>query len=275
MPKNKKQLPSVSGPRIEMVVQGNDLIRRARFQLTALEQNIIYFCMSKIKPTDKDLMRQSFTIDEFCNTCGISPEDGNQGGIQYKRIKAAVKALSDKSKWVDIQPGKSRLVRWIDMAEVDEGSGKITVTLSQSIKPYLIDLAERARMEGEGYTQAHLLTFLALHSKYSKRLYEILKSYLYSAGTLEKIYRVQILDYELEEFKTLLNVENYNRYPDLRRYVLEVAEREINEISDISIIYTPLKTGRRITGIQFSCWHKKAIDRLEAYRKAERLLEKK
>jgi plasmid replication initiation protein len=273
---NKKKLPVVKSPRHEMVVQGNDLIRSARFKLTALEQNIIYFCISKLKPEDKDFMSQTFTVTEFCEVCGISPDEGgNQGGHEYRRIKDAVKSVSDKSKWVDVQPGRSRLVRWIDMADVDEGSGTIKVTFSQSIKPYLVDLTERAKMEGEGYTQAHLLTFLALQSKYSKRLYEILKSYLYSAGTLEKIYRVQLLDYEIDELKRLLNAENYERYPDFRRKVLDVAEREINDLSDISITYTPFKTGKKVTMVQFSCRHKKAIDRLEAYRKAERLLEKR
>ena len=274
MPTLKKQLPSVKDPREEIVAQGNDLIRHARFHLTALEQNIIYFCMSKVKPSDKDFMRQYFTVDEFCRVCGISTDDGTPGGITYRRIKKAVKSVSDKSAWVEYPDGAEELVRWFDTFKIQPKTGEMSVVLSQSIKPYLIGLIERAREGGEGYTQANLITYLALHSKYGKRLYEILKSYLYTSGTMEKIYRVQIIEYEIEELKTLLNADSYGRYQDLRRFVLEVAERDINEVSDISISYTPVKTGRKITGVRFIYQHKQASERMTAFSKAEKRLDR-
>lgn len=268
MPKIKIQLIKTKINGVEMVAQGNDLIRHARFQLTALEQNIIYFCISKIKPTDKEIMQQSFTVDEFCEACGISAEKGNQGGKQYRRIKAAVKAVSDKSAWTESPDGSEELVRWFDTFKIKPKTGEMTVVMSQSIKPYLIGLIERAKAGGEGYTQAHLMTFLALQSKYGKRLYEILKSYLYASGTQEKIYKKQIIEYELDELKTLLNATTYTRYQDFRRFVLEVAEREINDITDISMSSHPIKNGRKITGIQFVYNHKDSIERMDAYNKA-------
>ncbi|MCL2426822.1 MAG: replication initiation protein [Oscillospiraceae bacterium] len=270
MPISKKQLP-IKNPRDELVAQGNDLIRHARFQLTTLEQNIIYFVMSKVKPTDKDFMRQSFTITEFCEVCGI--QTGNRGGANYRVIKAAVKSVSDKSAWVEYPDGAEELVRWFDTYRIDHKSGTMTATLSQSIKPYLIGLIERAKAGGEGYTQAHLYTYLAMRSQYSKRLYEILKSYLYSSGGREKIYRLTFLEYELEELQILLNANNYTRYPDFRRKVLELAVEEINEVTDIIVSYSIVKTGRKITGINFSFQHKKDLDRMGAEVLAKKVLD--
>jgi len=259
-------------PKLEMIAQGNDLIRHARFHLSSMELNIIYYAMSKIKPQDKDFMHIKFTVSEFCEMCGIDMLDGHVGGREYRRVKTAVKSISDKSAWTIYPDGSEELVRWFDTAKARPKEGEISIIFSQSIKPYLIGLIERAKSGGEGYTQTMLLTHLALQSKHSKRLYEILKSYLYSSGKLERIYKETILDYQLDEFKTLLNVENYKRFPDLRRYVLEVARDEINNYSDIDMSYEPTFTGRRVTGIRFTCVHKKTIDRMSSFNAAKKVL---
>ena len=264
MPKTKKQLPAVVDPRDEIVAQGNDLIRHSRFQLSALEQNVIYFAMSKVRPGDKDFMRLTFTVEEFCRVCGIKTNGGNPSGQEYRRIKGAVKSVSDKSVWAEYPNGAEVLIRWFDTAQIQPDTGEMSIVLSQSIKPYLIGLIERARAGGEGYTQTLLLTHLALQSKYSKRLYEVLKSYLYSSGSMEKIYKETYLEYEIDELKDLLNACNYGRYPDLRRFVLEVAEREINEVADITVSYQPIKKGRKITSISFTFRHKENMDRITA-----------
>ena len=269
MPSSKKQLPA-KDPREELVAQGNDLIRHVRFPLTALEQNIVYFIMSKVKPTDKDFMKQSFTVAEFCEVCGIKP--GNYGGANYRTIKAAVKSVADKSAWVEYPNGRESLIRWFDTYVIDHNSGTMTATLSQSIKPYLIGLIERAKVGGDGYTQSHLYNYVAMQSKYSKRLYEVLKSYLYSRGGTEKLYKLTFQEYELNELKQLMNAYNYARWQDFRRFALEPAMEEINKITDITVSYSVIKAGRKITGVKFSFQHKKSIERLEAESEAKKVL---
>jgi len=264
MPKTKKMPLAVTNPREEIVAQGNDLIRHARFKLTAVEQNIIYFAMSKIKPTSKDFERLTFSVEEFCVVCGIKIE----GGTEYRRIKRAVKAVSDKSAWATYADGTEELIRWFDTVKIQPNTGEISILFSQSMKPYLIGLIERAKAGGEGYTQTMLLTHLALRSRYSKRIYEVLKSYLYANGSYEKIYKQTYLEYDLIEFKLLVNAETYDRYPDLRRKVLAVAESEINTVTDIHMSFTPITHGRKITGVAFTFQHKKDIDRLAAHQAA-------
>jgi len=260
----------VKDPREEIVAQGNDLIRHARFPLTALEQNVIYFIISKVKPTDIDFMQQSFTIAEFCEVCGIQPD---YGGSQYRTIRAAIKSIRDKSAWVEMADGSDILVCWFDTYKIDRKNGTITATLSQSIKPYLIGLIERAKAGGDGYTQSHLYTYLAMQSKYSKRLYEILKSYLYSAGGTEKSYRLTFQDYELDELKQLLNAYNYTRWVDFKRKALEPSIVEINEVTDIIVSYSVTKTGRRVSMVNFSFQHKQAIERIGAETTAKKVLD--
>ena len=46
-------------------------------------------------------------------------------------------------------------------------------------------------------------------------------------------------------------MKSYNRFPDFRRFVLEKAQSEINELTDITIEFDPIKTGRKVTSIKF------------------------
>jgi len=270
MSASKKQLPA-KDPRDELIVQGNDLIRHIRFQLTALEQNLLYFCMSKVRPTDTDFMKISFTVEEFCHACHM--EVGKPGGINYRRIKAAIRSIADKSAWVEYENGYERLTRWFDDIWIKQDSGELAILLSQTMKPYLIGLIKRASFEGVGYTQTALLTYLALQSKYGKRLYEILKSYLYSRGSTEKLYRLTFQEYSLDEIKQLLNAGHYGRWQDFRRYALDVAVAEIEKVTDIHVSYKEIKTGRKITGVHFSFQHKKDADRWGAEMLARKILD--
>ena len=47
------------------------------------------------------------------------------------------------------------------------------------------------------------------------------------------------------------DVKSYTRFPDFRRKVLEIAEREINELTDITISYETITKGRKVVKIKF------------------------
>lgn len=47
------------------------------------------------------------------------------------------------------------------------------------------------------------------------------------------------------------NVKSYINYKDFRVKVLEKAQTEINELTDINIEFEPIKTGRKVTSIKF------------------------
>ena len=60
-----------------------------------------------------------------------------------------------------------------------------------------------------------------------------------------------------------MDCENYNRWPDYRRYALDPAVEEINQYTDISIAYTAVKEGRKVTRIVFYMDNKTLSERLE------------
>jgi len=222
-----------------LVVKSNDIIQKARFQLSLQEQKIILYLISRIKPSDEDFVHHDFSIVEFCKVCGI---DHSSGG-NYKAVKEAIKTLSDKSVWLLFETGVEVLVRWINKAWLSKKSGVIRLRLDDDMKPYLLQLRER-------FTQYELLYTLAMRSQYSIRLYELLKSYEYKGGWL----------FEIDELKQLLSAEKYTRFPDFKRYILDTALREINDLSDLIVSYEIIKVGRKYGKVEFEIKRKEDME---------------
>jgi len=223
------------------IVKTNELIQRSRFSLTAQEYKIISYLISKIKPGDSDLELYEFKITEFCEICGIRQDSGKN----YSNIKNAIQNLSDKSLWVQTKnEGIETLIRWIERPYIDNRSGTIRIKLDELMKPFLLQLKEK-------FTQYGLYFILPMKSQYSIRLYELLKSREYIGH-----WKV-----EIKELKRRLSAENYKRYVDVKRYVIEIAIREINDFSDIDVRYSVEKQGNKVTHAIFQIRSK--IDPLE------------
>ena len=96
-----------------------------------------------------------------------------------------------------------------------------------------------------------------MKSAFSVRIYELLKSYAYQKSKI----------FNIDELKCLLmvdNVKSYTRYPDFRRYVLEIAQNEINRLTVLNIFYKPITKGRKVVKIKFIIQHKDIVERLAA-----------
>lgn len=233
------------------IVKANRLIQESRFNLSLQEQKIILYLISKIKPDQMYFDEHEFEIQEFCKICGI---DHTNGG-NYEYVKKTLKDLRDKSLWV--QEGKSEiLLAWIDTVVITKDSGTVKIAINDRMKPYLLQLQEQ-------FTSYELYYILAMRSQYSVRLYELLKSYEYKKGVIIAI----------EDFKRSMMVEKYGRFPDLRRYVIEPAIKEINSVSDINVTWEPLKQGRKYNRLKFVVTGKKNIsERAATWERIENIL---
>lgn len=209
-----------------LVVKHNDLIRevQARLSLTVNEQKVALYLVSLINPDDKDFDIVFVSISALCELFGLEKVKGN-----YERLKKAIKTLRDKSCWI-----QGKLFSWIDAPEVIPNSGMVRVKLSESLKPYLLQLKEN-------FTKYKLYNVLVLKSKYSIRIYELLKSYFW-----EDTYSVTI-----QEFKKSICCDTFNEFKDFNKWVLAPAIKEINELTDIYVEVTKLKTGKCITDLKF------------------------
>lgn len=57
--------------REQLVVKDNDLIQKARYNLTPTQQKFVAYLISKIKPTDDDFHEYEIRVEDFCEVTGI------------------------------------------------------------------------------------------------------------------------------------------------------------------------------------------------------------
>lgn len=221
----------VTRQRSHLVVKSNEIIQKTRYSLTMQQQKMLLYMISKIKPTDTIDTEYEIEINQFCEVGGMDMNNG----YYYTTLKEDLKKMADASIWIRLPDGKERLFRWLNTLEINPGSGNVKFKFHEATEQYLYDLHSR-------YTKYELINVLAFRSKYSIRLYELLKSYA----------NVGRIRFPLEEFKRLMDAENYERFVDLKRKVIEMATKEINELSsDMRVQYTFFKEGRSVAAVEF------------------------
>lgn len=179
------------------------------------------------------VLEYEFNIRECCKVCGLDYDAGKN----YKDIKDILKGLRDRSFWLTKEDGTETTISWINKVWCNKGTGKAKVVLDEDMVPYLFNLQEKFVAYG-------LYNVLAMKSQYSIRIYELIKSYSFQ----------KTKTFDIDELKVLLMVENvksYVNFKDFRRYVLEPAQKEINELTDIFITYETITKGRKVVKIKF------------------------
>ena len=239
----RKAAEKLSKERGHLVVKRNDFVQKSRHKLSLQEQKIVQYLISYVKPNDENFTEHRFSIAEFCRFCGMDEKNGKN----YHDIKEALKTLRDRSVWVEIEDGVETTLGWINKATINKRSGTVMLKLDEDLKPFLLLLHEQYTMYEIHYT-------LAMKSKYSIRLYELLKSYAFKKTVV----------LEMNELKRLLDAENYKLNGHFKAKVLDIAIREINEYTDIAVEYNFQKDGNRYTHVWFGIDRKEAADRFIA-----------
>lgn len=225
----KTQMEITEDARNYKVTKSNALIQKTRFNLSLLEQKIIAYLCARIEPTDAELRTYTFDIQEFCEICGI-----NTDGM-YSNLKEVTQKLADKSFWFSPSASEEVLLRWISAVRYNKKHGSITISISDDMRPFLLELKSR-------FTTYHLFNILAFKSGYSVRMYELLKSFA----------NLAVWTVNVNELKKKLNAEQYGNYKDFRIRVIDIAQREINKFADINFTYEAIAKGRKIDRIVFT-----------------------
>ena len=228
-----------------MVVKSNTIIQRSRYELSVVEQRTIAFICSLIQPNSNNLTYQ-FEIADYAKTCGIEAD-----GRLYEAVKSTLKGLRDKSMWLKKEDGSETTVGWLAKVNTNKRSGKATVELDKDFAPYLLDLKEC-------FTAYGFYNILKMRSQYSIRLFELLKSYSYRGK----------INFDIAELKKILMVDEIKSYSDFglfRTKVIDVAIKEINELTDLTVRYDTKLQRRKVVCITFYISEKKPIEKVITY----------
>lgn len=227
------------------VVKANELILQSKFDLSLQQQKMVLFLISQIETQDEEFKEYEFSVGEFCRVCGIDYKSGKN----YQDIKQSIKEIADKSLWIALPDGNETLLRWIEKPYINQKSGLIRIRLDRDMKPFLLQLKKN-------FTKYELIYTLRFKSKYTIRLYEIIKSIHYN----EKMYFQRT--FSLEELRSLLGAETYTQYRDFKKRVLEVATQEINQFSDKEVEYEEVKRGNKVEKVLLTIKTKQEEERL-------------
>ena len=233
--------------RDETVTKSNDLIQQSRFCLSAQQQKCILYIISQVNPSDDNFKYYDFSIQEFCRICGIDAD-----GRTYKSLKDALLGIRNAGIWVTRPDGTEVTLAWLDKVMINSKDGIVRVRLDEDMIPYLLHLKGN-------FTTYEIIYTLHFKSKYTIRLYELIKSVHYHE--LETYQRM----FSVEDLKIRMDAEKYTEYKNFKSRALEPAVREINEYSDKNITYIECKkrTGRKISDIIFTIETKSAMERIK------------
>jgi plasmid replication initiation protein len=210
-----------------LVTKANTLIR-SHFKLNLEEQKIIATLVSLIQPQDEDFKPYEFKVSEFMKLLDV------QDKSMYTRIPIITKGLMKKV--FEIQDGDTLLqISWICSAKYNKGTGVVTLKFTPDLKPYLLGLKEL-------FTPYRLENILSLTGQYSIRLYELLKSYEFK-GVWEVTFS--------ELSKILKLTKSYLDSYDMKKRILEPAEKEINEKTDITFSYETITERKKVVALKF------------------------
>src|SRR5512132_105968 len=214
-----------------LVTKHNKLIQ-AKYSLTLQEKRLIYWLISEIKPEDGDFKPYRVSVKELTAFLGL--ENNNR---IYQQMAQVTERLMRRVMKIEEAENESLLqVAWVSAARDQLGKGCVDISLDPQLKPYLIQLKSH-------FTSIELRYAIHLQSVYAMRIYELLKQYRKIGERVLPI----------AELRDMLGIEpqKYQFINDFRRYVIDIAQREINAKTDIRFEYEELKTGRRITDIRF------------------------
>lgn len=202
--------------------------------------------IAQIDFNDTDLKLYSFNASDFMSILGTD---------YVKLTKKSLKTLLHSE--VLINKEKSTFeTNWLSSAEYFEG-GKIELEFSEKLKPYLIQLKK-------DFTKYNITEILSFKSKFSIRIYLILKQYI----------AVGERTLNFEELKEMLQVsELYPKYCNFKQKVLKIAYEEINRLSDLKIEYEEIKKGRKVDKIKFYITSKKCEKEVESELDLDDLME--
>jgi len=216
------------------VFQSNSFIE-SRQSYTLQEKRLLSTIISFVKPTDTNFITYDFSIKEWADLTGKTKENFYQiaddvtDGLMSKVIKI------DKIG----KDGKKAFKKFHVMSTANYEDGVLELEISKDMNDIFLQLQSR-----KNYTHYELIEFVTLTSTHAQRIYELVKQYQHSKNRKRTI--------GLSDLKVMLGIEDkYKEFKEFRKYVLNIALKQIEEHTTLRYKWQGIKRGRKINSIEF------------------------
>jgi plasmid replication initiation protein len=227
-----------------LVVQSNSLIEANYKQTyTVQELRTVLWMISEIhregyfNPKKYEQKSIEISVHRYAELMGISVKN------VYRDAEKIANSLGSKRFTIRTSNGWINL-GWISSMEYKHKEGMIRILVSPDLLPYIIELKQ--------YTSFRLENILSLGSSHAIKLYQLLAQYK-AIGE-----RTITLD-DLRSILGISNSKSYSEYKNLKKRILEVSKREINEHTDLTMSYSEVKKGRKVESIKFKIIQNSAV----------------
>ena len=213
-----------------LVTKSNYFIMNSSYDLSLEEQKLILTLASMVQPDDEEFKPYIFRISDFMKLLGVDTK------TKYTEVPKLTKELMKKV--FEIEEGKKTIqIAWLSSAIYEKGTGFVELEFSPRLKPYMLKLNSM-------FTQYKLANILSMKSKYSPRIYELLKC--------NEFKKQKYIDISIDDLRKILKIENlYPRYYDFKRYILETTKKELKNLTDVYFEFEEIKVGRKVTSLRF------------------------
>lgn len=203
------------------LIYQHNVITSGRYDYSACMLDILFMVLSSL---EKDKLEYNIHVHD------IEAITGRKWNL--KQLREATESIG--SRMFEIETPESFDQIWLfSRVKYLKGTGSFTVKLNEDAIPYFFDLKNN-------FTSMQLKSVLNCSSKYAKRLYAIACQWR-SVGTKR---------FEIEELKKMLGLidkkgnEQFERISDFKKFVLDIARKQISENTDIELEYELKKRGR-------------------------------
>lgn len=234
------------------LVEKSKSIVWAKFKdYTAGELRLLEVYLSRINPRDPESSLVKFTFSEYREFLGLKKLD-------VRNIKPQIRHFLGNVVFIPIDKDKGTFNAYtlFTSASVDldpeTNAYVITIGCNPELRPVFFNIAE------SGYVRYRLKYTAKMKSQYSIQLYAILRDWLTAGKNPHEI--------GLKRLREQLGIDEklYPEYKDFKKRVLLVAEKEINEVSDLTVSFAPVLVGRKAVAVSFRVKLKSQEKRLEA-----------
>lgn len=228
----------------ELVVKDNALIN-ASYNLDLVEQRLILLAIVEARESGKGInANDPLTVhaESYINQFGV------HRNTAYQALKDACDDLFARQFSYQSLSEKGNIInhksRWVSEVAYIDNEAVVRLIFAPAIVPLITRLEEQ-------FTKYEIQQISNLTSAYAVRLYEILIAWRSTGKT------PLITMYDFRQKIGVLETE-YKRMYDFKKYVLDIALKQVNEHTDITVKVEQHKTGRSITGFSFNFKQKKS-----------------
>ncbi|MBD1577994.1 replication initiation protein [Vibrio sp. S11_S32] len=223
------------------VNQSNELLS-AQYTLPLAQFRIVLMGLAKINSGKSNAGSITITTRDFSDAYGYDVTDCAQ------IMRDAIKSINKSPINMTIDD-RLRTFHWFEVTDVPAtgDDGAFNIQFSKTIEPFIFELKNNYSISEFKYVKQ-------LTTLFQFRLYQWLKDGQFLGMNNFKVIAggALVITYEIEWMKARANIVGYEEWSDFKKRILQPSIDHINSSTNLSVIYKPVKTGRKTTHIEFT-----------------------